>query len=259
MIRAKSKRGAGRAPTRPARGCAVRPRAWFPRRRRSWPGARDPTRPIPRCRRGSGSRRRRRQATRVACRATASRRRDHCPRRSERPAGAPLRTRRGAQARGTSPGSPEGRGLPFEDVHERARSPRSVCRSQLQARPAENEVRPGRDPYVGGIDFFPSFATSRPVGLDHVSGVQVWCRVGDPSVHSVLVQRHQRRIAQPEQGEFVTVSPDQEIDTGSRTVGDGHQWVLGQEHAIDQREKRQRDHPRIWPASADLLGCGHEF
>ncbi len=105
--------------------------------------------------------------------------------------------------------------LPLEEVDEGARPPSNVRRGQLEARPAEDEVRPGRDPNVGGIHLLAPFAAGDSIGRDHLSGVHVRRRVGDPPLHPLLVQRHQCRIAQTEQCQLVTVGPDQEVDAGS--------------------------------------------
>ena len=78
-------------------------------------------------------------------------------------------------------------------------------------------------------------------------------------VTPVVVERHEGGVAETEERQLVPVRPDQEIDPGRGAVGHRGQRVVGQQDAVDDREERKRDHPRVRAPLADLLGGGHEL
>ena len=105
----------------------------------------------------------------------------------------------------------------------------------------------------------PRCSRRRPVGVDHLRRGHVGHGVRHPARHAVLVERHQRGVAEAEERQLVPVGPDQQVDAGRGAVGDRGQRMIGQQDAVDDRKERQRDHPRVRAPLAHLFGGGHEF
>ena len=61
-------------------------------------------------------------------------------------------------------------------------------------------------------------------------------------------------IAQTEQRELVAVRPDEQVDTGRRTIGHGGQRMPGQPGPVHDGKVGQGKHPRVRTAPAELFG-----
>ena len=99
----------------------------------------------------------------------------------------------------------------------------------------------------------------RSVDVDHLGCGHPGSGVAHPARHPVLVERHQCRVPEPEEGQLVPVGPDQQVDTGGGAIGHRDQRMVRQQDAVDDGKERKRQHPRIRTSLAELFGGGHEL